>query len=216
MTKLTFIRAGGLLMVFSGLALGYSYLSHPQLMPPKVIASGNWILIHALFAVSLVFGLLGTTALYAITALRSGVLGLVGYILLFIGMMMIFGLDYYEVFIAPFLAVNYTEVITDHGAGDTMGMVAIAFPLSGLLTVIGYALLGLAWKRVKVIRGYLAIALILSSIAFGVGLSPFGGLMVARITAALFGAVLVAIGISAMLQHQQFTESNRHEIANSQ
>ena len=165
MTKLTFIRAGGLLMVFSGLALGYSYLSHPQLMPPEVIASGNWILIHTLFAVSLVFGLLGTTALYAITALRTGVLGLVGYILLFIGMMMIFGLDYYEVFIAPFLAVNYPEVINDHGAGDTMGMVAITFPLSGLLTVVGYALLGLAWKRVKVIRGYLAIALILSSIA---------------------------------------------------
>ena len=206
MTKLNFIRTGGLLLIVSGLALGYSYISHPHHMSPEVIASANWILIHTLFAVSLVLGLLGTTALYAVTALRTGILGLVGYILLFIGMMMIFGLDYYEVLIAPFLAEHYSKVITDYGAGDTMGMVAIAFPVSGSLTVTGYALLGVAWKRVKVIPGYLGIALIVTSIAFGVGLSPLGGLMVARTTAALFGAVLVAIGIIAMLQNQQFTD----------
>jgi hypothetical protein len=83
--------------------------------------------------------------------------------------------------------------------------VAFAFPLSGLLTVIGYALLGAAWKRSRIIPGYLAYILILSSLAFGVGLSPVGDLTVARITAALFGAALVAIGISAMLQNQNFS-----------
>ncbi len=205
MTKLGFIRTGGLLMIISGLALGYSYISHPHHMPPEVIASASWILIHSLFAVSLVLGLMGTTALYAVTALRTGVLGLAGFAMLFIGMMLIFGLDYYEVFIAPFLAINYPEVIIDFGAGDTMGMVAFAFPLSGLLTVVGYALLGAAWKRCHIVPGYLAYILILSSLAFGVGLSPVGDLTIARITAALFGAALVAIGISAMLQNQNFS-----------
>ncbi len=205
MTKLNFIRAGGLLMIISGLALGYSYISHPHHMPPEVIASAKWILIHCLFAVSLVLGLMGTTALYAVTALRTGVLGLAGFVMLFIGMMLIFGLDYYEVFIAPFLAINYPEVINDFGAGDTMGTVAFAFPISGLLTVVGYALLGAAWKRSQIIPGYLAYILILSSLAFGVGLSPVGDLTIARITATLFGTALVAIGISAMLQNQNFS-----------
>lgn len=191
-------------MVISGLALGYSYISHPSQMPPEVIASSNWILIHSLFAVSLVLGLLGTTALYAVTALRTGLLGLIGYCLLFVGMMMIFGLDYYEVFIAPFLATDYPAVIIDHGAGDAMGPVAAAFPISGLLTVVGYALLAAAWRRAGTIPGYLGVVLILTSLAFGVGLSPLGGLMVARITAALFGITLVAVGISAMLQNQNF------------
>ena len=204
MTPLLFIRAGGLLMIISGLALGYSYISHPQQMPAEVIASSSWILIHALFAVSLVLGLLGTTALYAVTAQRAGRLGLIGYVMLFVGMMMIFGLDYYEVLIAPFLATNYPEVINDHGAGDTMGMVAFAFPVSGFLTVVGYALLGAAWKRCRIIPGYLGLLLILSAIAFGVGLSPAGDIEVARITAAVFGAALVAVGISAMLQNQNF------------
>jgi len=202
MTVLLFIRAGGLLMIISGLALGYSYISHPQHMPPDVIASSSWILIHTLFAVSLLLGLLGTTALYAVTALRAGRLGLTGYVMLFIGMVMIFGLDYYEILIAPFLAINYPTVISDHGAGDAMGMVAFVFPLSGLLTVVGYALLGTAWTRSRIVPGYLGILLILSAIAFGVGLSPVGDIEVARITAAVFGTALVAVGISAMLQNQ--------------
>lgn len=210
MTSLQFIRAGGLLLIVSGLALGYSYISHPHHMPPEVIASANWILIHSLFAISLVLGLMGTTALYAVTALRSGWRGLIGYLLLFIGMMMIFGLDYYETLIAPFLALHYADVINDHGAGDTMGMVAVAFPLSGMLTVVGYALLGSAWKRALVIPGYLGFLLIVTSIAFGVGLSPFGGIMLARITAALFGTTLVIVGISAMLQNQNFAASAKH------
>lgn len=210
MTSLKFIRAGGLLLIISGLALGYSYISHPQHMPPEVIASANWIMIHSLFAVSLVLGLMGTTALYAVTALRTGLRGLIGYLLLFIGMMMIFGLDYYEVFIAPFLALHYADVINDHGAGDAMGMVAVVFPVSGMLTVVGYALLGSAWKRALVIPGYLGFLLIVTSIAFGVGLSPIGGIMLARITAALFGATLVIVGITAMLQNQNFAASAKH------
>jgi hypothetical protein len=213
MTILKFIRAGGLMMIISGLALGYSYISHPQQMPPEIIATANWILIHSLFAVSLVLGLMGTTALYAVTALRTGLRGLSGYLLLFIGMMMIFGLDYYEVFIAPFLALHYADVIIDHGAGDAMGMVAVAFPVSGMLTVVGYALLGSAWKRAQIIPGYLGYLLMVTSIAFGIGLSPIGGIMLARITAALFGATLVAVGISAMLQNQNFVASSKYHVS---
>jgi len=209
MSTLGFIRIGGILVILSGLALGYAYISHPQHMPADVIASPNWILIHALFAVSLVFGLMGTTSLYAVTALRTGLLGLLGFCLLFIGMMLIFGLDYYEVFIAPFLAVHYPEVINDHGAGDTMGPVAIAFPLAGMLTVVGYALLAAAWKRARVIPGFIGIILILTSIAFGVGLSPVGGIMLARITAALFGAALITVGIVALLQNQNFGSNSQ-------
>ena len=209
MTSLSFIRGGGLLLIISGFALGYSYISHPHHMTPEVISSPAWFMIHALFAVSLILGLMGTTVLYATAALRTGLLGLIGYVLLFVGMIMIFGLDYYEIFIAPFLALNYPQVIIDHGAGDAMGMVAIAFPVAGVLTVVGYALLGAAWKRTGIIPGSLATILIITSLAFGVGLSPFGGLTLARITAALFGATLVAIGFSAILQNQNFTASAR-------
>jgi hypothetical protein len=191
-------RAGAAGMVVSGFALGYSYISHPHQMTPEMIASPFWAVIHTLFALSLVFGLMGTTALYAPTAERSGGWGFGGITTLFIGMMLIFGLDYYEVLIAPYLAVHYPAVIADHGAGDAMGPVAIFFPLAGVLTVVGYAMLAYAWMRAKILPRSVALAMIISSIAFGIGLSPLGGLMTARITAAAFGASLIAIGITAL------------------
>ncbi len=200
----TIIRLGGVCMMISGPALGYSYIAHPTHMTPEVIGSSFWILIHALFAVSLVFGLLGTLALYAPGATRSGVLGLVGFITLFVGMMLIFGLDYYETLIAPHLAVHYPQVIADHGAGDAMGPVAIFFPLAGMMTVIGYALLGMAWLRNSIVSTQLGVVLIVTALAFGFGLSPLGGLMAARITAAAFGLCLMGIGFAAWRHFDRF------------
>lgn len=190
-------RAGAAGMIVSGAALGYSYVAHPHHMTPETIAAPSWIVIHMLFAMSLALGLLGTTALYATSAERSGSRGLAGYILLFFGMLLIFGLDYYEVLIAPVLAANYPEVILDHGAGDAMGPVALFFPLAGALTVSGYALLGGAWMHGGVMPRAVALALIVVALAFGIGLSPLGSLMAARITATAFGASLIAVGIAA-------------------
>ena len=193
----TITRAGAAGMVVSGLALGYSYVSHPHHMTPETIGSAFWVVIHALFALSLVLGLLGTTALYAPTIERAGRWGLGGFVSLFVGMMLIFGLDYYETLIAPYLALHYPEVIHDHGAGDAMGMVAIFFPLAGVLTVLGYAALAYGWMKGDVLPKPVAVAMIVAALAFGFGLSPLGGLMAARITAAAFGAALIAIGVSA-------------------
>jgi hypothetical protein len=197
MNRNVIVRAGALGMIVSGLALGYSYVAHPHHMHPETIASTFWVVIHTLFALSLVLGLMGTTALYAPTAERSGPVAFAGFVALFVGMMLIFGLDYYEVLIAPYLAVHYPEVIHDHGAGDAMGPVAVFFPLAGMLTVIGYALLAFGWMRAGVLPRSVALAMIVSSVAFGLGLSPLGGLMTARIGAAAFGAALIAIGVSA-------------------
>jgi hypothetical protein len=203
----SFIRFGAVALAASGLALGYSYVTHPHDMTPETIASTRWIVLHMLFAVSLVLGLLGTTALYAVTAGRSGGVGAAGFFALFVGMMMIFGLDFYEVFIAPYLAQNYSDVILDHGAGDAMGWVALAFPLAGALTVIGYALLGYAWLKAGIVPRLPALALILSALAFGIGLSPLGGLALARVTAAAFGAALVWIGWWALRNGRTFAVS---------
>ncbi len=199
----TFTRAGSAGMIISGIALGYSYVAHPHHMAPEIIAAPFWIAIHALFALSLILGLLGTTALYAPTALRAGRWGFAGYVSLFIGMMMIFGLDYYEVLIAPYLAVHYPQVIADHGAGDAMGAIAIFFPLAGVLTVLGYAMLAYGWMKGRVLSRQVALAMIFASFAFGFGLSPLGGLMAARITAAAFGLALIATGVSAWRSFEQ-------------
>ena len=203
-----FTRLGGISVAISGLALGYSYISHPSNMSPEMIGSTAWVVIHLLFALSLALGLLGTTALYAHTARLVGYLGFTGYLLLFFGMLLIFGLDYYEVLIAPYLAHHFPEVIVEHGAGDAMGWIALVFPLSGSLTVTGFALLAAAWLRGRLMPRWVAWSLITTSIFFGIGLSPLGGLTIARISAALFGLALIATGISALRKDALITAVN--------
>ena len=78
-----------------------------------------------------------------------------------------------------------------------MGPVAIFFPLAGVLTVLGYAALAYGWMKGNVLPKPVAIAMIVAALAFGFGLSPLGSLLAARITAAAFGASLIAIGVSA-------------------
>ncbi len=191
-TNLHRLAAGAFMA--SGLLLGYSYISHPHHMTPEVIASTGWIIIHCLFLLSLIAGMLGTTGIYLWSARSTGLTGFIGFIAAFIGLVMISGLDYYEVFIAPFLAVEFPAVIDQHGAGDAMGPVAIAFPVSGTLTVLGYMLLAVANLRASTFSRPAMLMLFVTAVAFGVGLSPFGDILIARITALLFGLCLIWSG----------------------
>lgn len=187
-------RLSALTFMVSGLLLGFSYIAHPHQMTPEAIASSFWIAIHVLFLASIIGGLLGTTGFYLSTSDRTGSLGLLGFLAAFVGLVMIAGLDYYEIFIAPYLATAFTVVIAQHGAGDAMGPVAIVFPASGGLTVLGYVLLAVANLRVGGYPRSAMLALLAASVIFGVGLSPLGDLMTARIAATAFGLALVATG----------------------
>ena len=187
-------RAASIGFMAAGLLLGFSYISHPHHMTATTIASANWIVIHTMFLLSLLAGMLGTIGFYLWSARSTGLLGIIGFLAAFVGLMLISGLDYYEVFIAPFLAIEFPEVINKHGAGDKMGPVALAFPISGLLTVMGYMLLAFAKLRASVFSAASLVALLVSAATFGFGLSPLGGLLAARITALLFGICLVWSG----------------------
>ena len=195
MTTGTLHRLAAAALMAGGLILGYAYISHPAEMTPEGIASASWIVIHALFMGSLMAGLLGATGLYLRTATQSGLLGLAGFLSVFVGMILIAGLDYYEFLIAPHLAAEFPEVIARYGAGDAMGAVAIVFPLSGSLTVAGFAILGVVTLRAGALPRWPLRALIVTAIAFGVGLSPVAGIAIARVTAGLFGLALIWVGV---------------------
>ena len=194
MTTETLHRLAAAALMAGGLILGYAYISHPAEMTPEGIASASWIVIHALFMGSLMAGLLGATGLYLRTATQSGLLGLAGYLSVFVGMILIAGLDYYEFLIAPQLATEFPDVIARYGAGDAMGAVAFVFPLSGSLTVAGFAILGFVTLRSGALPRWPLLALIVTAVAFGVGLSPVAGIAIARVTAGLFGLALIWVG----------------------
>ncbi|MFZ9037362.1 MAG: hypothetical protein ACO3DT_04775 [Gammaproteobacteria bacterium] len=136
------IATGGLANVVGGVCVAIAYGLHPPRALPEVVASGFWIVIHVLFMVSLLGGVF---ALFAFLAayLRNGgtMLGVVGCCMATLSLILIFGLDYAEVFIFPVLATTFPEVILEYGDGTTMPSIAFAFPASGTL-VFGAGLSG--------------------------------------------------------------------------
>lgn len=191
----TLVRRAGYLGLAGGPFLAAAYLTHPSTAPPATVASGLWIWIHVGFMLSL---LCGVFLLFALTAryLADGgrMLGFAFSSISVISLIFVFGLDYSEVFIFPTLAVEFPAVVTKYGDGTSMPSVAFAFPLTGLLFLIGFVGIGWEWMRTKSITpftGYLTVA---GTIVFGAGLSGVFPMIVVRVGSVIFGAALMALG----------------------
>lgn len=159
-------------------------------LSPEVISSSFWFWVHILFAVSLLGGIFGTLGIFAHHSARTRWSGLVGMILIIAALTLIFGLNYWEALINPVVAVEAPTFVDTYGAGEGIGLVAVVFPVTGALFVIGYILLCLDITRAKTLPPGAAWLTIAGVIVFGVGLSGFLPMMVVQI-----GSVILALGL---------------------
>src|SRR5579872_1004482 len=100
-TKL--IRWAGL----SALLAGLCYMLVGFFHPPNVFASVTttpWAIVHILACAMSFFGVLGMVGLYVRQAKQSGWLGLVGFVMLSLWLVLIMGFSFVEAFILPSLA----------------------------------------------------------------------------------------------------------------
>ncbi len=196
------IRWGGLANIGGGVAVAAAYILHPSTVPPEIVGSGFWILVHAIFLVSLVLGIFGLFALLAAGLAREvGGLAIVGTIAAVVSLILIAGLDYSEVFIFPTLAHEFPAVIEKYGAGDSMPSVAFAFPASGVLFMVGYLMLAHDLRRTATVATASAFTLMAGVLIFTVGLSGFVPMLVTQAGAVIFGAGLVAMGRDLWQRH---------------
>ena len=108
----------------------------------------------------------------------------------------VFGLDYAEVFIFPTLAVEFPEVVELYGDGTMMPSVAFAFPITGVLFVVGFVLFGRELYRTRAVDKGAALLTIIGTVVFGIGLSGLLPMIVVRVGSVIFGAGLVWLGVS--------------------
>ena len=191
------IGAGGIANVVGGICVAAAYVLHPPEAKPEIVASGLWAVVHILFMISLLGGVFALFA-FLCSYVRNGgtILGVVGCCMAILSLIMIFGLDYAEVFIFPTLAVDFPEVILKYGDGTMMPSIAFAFPASGILFLLGYLLLSNELRKLKCVSARSAIALMVGTVVFGAGLSGFLPMIVVQIGAVLFGVGLVWSGFS--------------------
>ena len=194
-------QLGNILYIPSGLLVMLSWLLHPSPpFTPQLIASPFWIIIHAGFLLSLLLGIFGLFASLAIYLNRQNcrLLGIFSNCLAVVGMFLIGGLDYSEVFIFPTLANEFPSVIDKYGAGDTMPSVAFAFPAAGLFTVIGFFFLSYELCRTQCISKGAGMLTMIGTVIFGLGLSGFAPNIVTQVGATVFGLGLIWLGISSI------------------
>jgi len=188
------LRWGGYANIVGGVLVAVAYISHPSRETPEVIASQYWLWIHVLFVFSLLFGVFGLIALMGHCLRKSSVSGFFGYVIAISSLILIFGLNYYETFINPVVAVEAPQFVNTYGAGLTIGMVTALFPATGGLFVIGYILFSVDLLRSKLLGPAAPTLMIVGVLVFGAGLSGFFPMLVVQIGAILFGVATAWLG----------------------
>ena len=191
------VRWAGVGGIIGGIALAAAYVTHPPDAPPATVASTLWIWIHVGFMVSLLAGIFLLLALLEkYFRAGGGLAGFVGFALALISLVFVFGLDYAEVFIFPTLAVEFPEVVVRYGDGTMMPSVAFAFPVTGVLFLVGFVLFSWELYRTQAVVKGAALLTLVGTIVFGIGLSGMVPMIVVRVGAVIYGAGLGWLGLS--------------------
>ena len=104
--------------------------------------------------------LVGLVGLYVSQSEASGVLGLVGFAVAFLGSALVLGAVWAQLFVAPYLAVSAPAALD----AEPTGTLAVGFTLTFALSALGWLLFGLAVLRAGVYPRAAAIALMVGAV----------------------------------------------------
>lgn len=214
------IRWAGLAALIAGLCFILLGLFHP----PNVLASvttTRWVLVHSAALGMCTFGLFGLTGLYARQAPAAGWLGLAGYLLLSLWLVLVLPFIFFETFLLPQVAVEapafaegFLRVFTD-GAGESIfGVLGLLWTLSDILFLISGLTFGIATLRAGVLSRWAA-----GLFTAGIGLAPVFGLLphaLEPLVAVPIGAGLAWLGYALWADRRTHVAAPARAAANEQ
>jgi hypothetical protein len=152
------------------------------LHPPNVLSSvttTRWTIVHSLALAMSLFGLLGMMGLYARQVKESGWLGLAGFLLLSLWLVLILPFTFFEVFILPLMATEaptfaegFLGIFTGSASEINFGVLAALYKLSGVLLILGGLVFGIATLRAGILSRWAA-----GLLAVAAALTPAGALL---------------------------------------
>jgi len=168
-TKLT--RAAGLAAVAGGLLFIAVQIKHPLLDAPFTTTTEYAVRETAKIFMALL-SLIGVTGIYLRQVRQTGVIGLIGYLVLGLGYLGIFSVQLIGVFVLPVLAgrepgyVNDVLAVATHGTpvGD-IGPVDILINGAGIAYIAGGIIFGIALFRAAILPRWAALLLSVGAVA---------------------------------------------------
>jgi hypothetical protein len=177
-TAANLIRWAGLSAMVAGICYVIVGIFHPANVPLSVTTT-RWVIVHIFACAMSFFGLLGIPGLYARQAEKSGWLGLAGYILLSLWLVVIMGFSFVEAFILPHVATALPAFVQawmgmfNGPAGKfDLGVLPTIWTLTGPVYILGGLLFGIATFRAGILPRWAGALLALSTV-----LAPIAGLL---------------------------------------
>lgn len=202
------IRWAGVSAMLAGICFVVVGLLHP----PNILSSvstSRWVIVHAVAIAMSVFGLLGITGLYARQAHAAGWLGLAGYLLFSLWLVLFLAFTFFEAFILPLLATEaptfaegFLGIFTGSAAEMNFGVLAGLWGLSDALFLFGGLVFGIATFRARILSRWAAGALI-----SGWALAPASALLPPELRPLV--AVPIGLGL-AWLGYALWSERRAH------
>lgn len=155
--------AAGIMFVMVGLL--HLFASHPHVAHGGLssVTTDVWVLTHSLMLGVSFFGLLGIAGIYARQVEEVGWLGLAGFLLLSLWLVLVPGYTFFEVFILPLLAIDapafaegFLQIFPGSAGGTKFETLATVWTLMGFMYMLGGLLFGIATLRAGILSRWAA------------------------------------------------------------
>jgi hypothetical protein len=197
----------GISAILAGIFYVMVGLFHPLNVLSSVTTT-RWEIVHVLASAMCFFGLLGLAGLYARQWKQTGWLGLIGFLLLSLWLVVIMGFTFVEVFILPMLATTtpafvegFLGVYSGSSGGD-FGVLTAVWNLTAPIYLLGGLLFGIATFRAGILSRWAGVLL-----ALGTALAPVAALLPPEYQPKV--AVPVGLGL-AWLGYSLWSERREH------
>lgn len=199
-TSTTLFRAAGVAAVAAGLVFIGVNIGHPH-SDVSSVGTTEWAVRNSLKVLMAALALAGVTGMYLRQVRQIGVLGLVGYLVLTVGHLMIMSIAFLAGYVLPSLADTDPGYVNDVLAAGTngtaegdIGLLQSAIQVQGIGYLAGGLLFGIALFRARVLDRW-AAALLASGAVMTVALSVLPDAFY-RLLAFPNGIAMVALGWS--------------------
>ncbi|MGV8978830.1 MAG: hypothetical protein ACOH17_12370 [Cellulomonas sp.] len=219
-TTTTLTRAAGVAAVVGGLLYIGVQINHPHL-DLDFIGTTEWKVRQTMKMLFAALSLAGITGMYLRKVTRAGVLGLIGYLTLGLGFVLMVSIEAAGGFVLPAIAQTSPAYVSDvlavavpggHAVGD-IGLLGTLIQLDGVLYLAGGLLFGIALFRARILARWAAALLALGALAtLAIPLLPQVNF---RLFAIPTGIAMVGLGCSLWRDQRTPAARSLHGAASS-
>jgi hypothetical protein len=204
----TLTRAGGIALAVAGVIFIVIQPLHPHEDVASIVTT-TWVVVHIFSFAMAVLGLAGITAIYLNQVTRSGILGLLGYLVFSVFFITQASVNFSEAFILPLSAAGSPKLTEDvaslfvsgYHLQTNVGPLAIVGSMGAVLYLGGGVLFGIAVIRAGRLPRWTGILLIAAPLAsLSAAVLPHE---VARYAAIPMGIAFIALGASLLVHHRK-------------